>query len=54
MVPCVEEVKQLLGALLGRVGPGAHPGLARLQTLLVVRAVFSLLTLLSQRVQGVL
>ena len=54
MVPCMEEVEQLLCALLQRVGPGPHPGLAGLQALLVVHAVCRLLTLLSYRVQGVL
>ena len=54
MVPCVEEVKQLLGAVLRGVGPGVHAGVTRLQTLLVVGAVLRLRALLSYRVQGVL
>lgn len=54
VVPGVQEIEELLGALLLRLGPGGHPGVAQLQPLPRLGALLRLLAVLPQGGQGVL
>lgn len=53
VVPGVQEIEELLGALLLRLGPGGHPGVAQLQPLPRLGALLRLLAVLPQGGQGV-
>lgn len=54
MVPCMEEIEELLGAVLLGGRPRANPGLTLLQALLGVDTMLRVSTLLPYAFKGIL